>query len=200
MPNTSSRTLKVRLDFLRVNRLIIRTTETTDRYRLCFKISIQTIVSFGVNVKPLALSPLSFFHWSNRMEEPTLLIEKSRGRFPGGVVYLSHVVHIMGMGFHSVPQRHELHLVFLLLQSRSDWKSNSKRYMWVHGPRSPPDRCHLKLNFYRMISFIDHDRINYLIITYFRETSFSRFKNFRKIKVPRKLKTRNLVIYIKTFI
>ena len=98
MPNTSSRTLKVRLDFLRVNRLIIRTTETTDRYRLCFKISIQTIVSFGVNVKPLALSPLSFFHWSNRMEEPTLLIEKSRGRFPGGVVYLSHVVHIMGMG------------------------------------------------------------------------------------------------------
>ena len=85
MPNTSSRTLKVRLDFLGVNRLIIRTTETTDRYRLCFKISIQTIVSFCVNVKPLALSPLSFFHWSNRMEEPTLLIEKSRGRFPGGV-------------------------------------------------------------------------------------------------------------------
>ena len=83
MPNTSSRTLKVRLDFLRVNRLIIRTTETTDRYRLCFKISIQMIVSFGVNVKPLALSPLSFFHWSNRMEEPTLLIEKSGGRFPG---------------------------------------------------------------------------------------------------------------------
>ena len=163
MPNTSSRTLKVRLDFLRVNRLIIRTTETTDRYRLCFKISIQTIVSFGVNVKPLALSPLSFFHWSNRMEEPTLLIEKSRGRFPGGVVYLSHVVHIMGMGFHSVPQRHELHLVFLLLQSRSEWKSNSKRYMWVHGPRNPPDRCHLKLNFYRMISFIDYDRKTILI-------------------------------------
>ena len=41
MPNISSRTLKVRLDFLRVNRLIIRTTETTDRYRLCFKISSQ---------------------------------------------------------------------------------------------------------------------------------------------------------------
>ena len=150
------------------------------------------------------------------MEEPTLLIEKSRGSFPGGVVYLSHVIHIMGMGFHSVPQRHELHLVFLLLQSRSDWKSNSKRYMWVHGPWSPPDRCHLKLNFYRMISFIDYDRksilidvtiiffidsywyrlrtididyrlsINYLIITYFRETSFSRFKKFREIEVPRK--------------
>ena len=37
-----------------------------------------------------------------------------------------------------------------------------------------------------MISFIDHDRINYLIITYFRETSFSRFKKFREIEVPRK--------------
>lgn len=104
MPNTSSRTLKVRLDFLRVNRLIIRTTETTDRYRLCFKISIQMIVSFGVNVKPLALSPLSFFHWSNRMEEPTLLIEKSGGRFPGrggggGLPFTHYSYHGHGFPF-----------------------------------------------------------------------------------------------------
>ena len=206
-------------------------------------VSVQVIVSFGVNVKPLALSPLSFFHWSNRMEEPTLLIDKSRGRFPGGVVYLSHIIHIMGMGFYSVPQRHQLHLVFLLLQFRSDWKSNLKRYMEVNRPWSPPDRCHLKLNFYRMISFIDFDRSeidinrshNYFLyrflsihierlisitndcyrLSVYRLTNllslifarlhfhdFHDLKNFAKLKfrekkVPRKLKTRNLLTYIK---
>ena len=43
----------------------------------------------GGDDRPLAFSPSSFFHWSEIegvVNEATLLLEKSRGSFPGGVV------------------------------------------------------------------------------------------------------------------
>ena len=53
------------------------------------------------------LSPSSFFHLlSNRMgskrTHTSLLIEKRRESFPGGMVYLSNIIHIMGYGWVTV--------------------------------------------------------------------------------------------------
>ena len=47
---------------------------------------------------------LSFIYCQIEWEvkEPTLLFEKSRESFPGGVVYLSRIIHIMGCGWVTV--------------------------------------------------------------------------------------------------
>ena len=50
------------------------------------------ITSLGCDVKPLPLLLHLFF--SGQIEEPTLLVEESRGSFAGGVVYLSLIRHI----------------------------------------------------------------------------------------------------------
>lgn len=67
MPNTSSRTLKVRLDFLRVNRLIIRTTETTDRFdyasRSQFRRSCHSVLTLSRWPCLLYLSFISQIEW-----------------------------------------------------------------------------------------------------------------------------------------
>ena len=52
-------------------------------------VSVKMIASLGGDDRPLAFSPSSFFHWSEidgAVNEATLLLEKSRGSFPGGVV------------------------------------------------------------------------------------------------------------------
>ena len=61
--------------------------------------SVQTKKYLGVKLLGLSLSPS--FLWSNGREgdvkEATLLVEKSRGSFPGGV-YLAHIISYHGLG------------------------------------------------------------------------------------------------------
>ena len=56
----------------------------------------MTLSTASLHGRPLALSPCQI---EGDVKERTLMFEKTRGSFPGDVVYLSRIIHIMGCGW-----------------------------------------------------------------------------------------------------
>ena len=59
----------------------------------------RDIPALGGKVKPLAMSPSSFFHRPNGRDfckRKGRVLQTNRGSSPNGVVYLTHIIHIMG--------------------------------------------------------------------------------------------------------
>ena len=60
---------------------------------------MQLFLNNEGKVKQLALSPSSFFHRPNGRDfckKKGRVEQTSRGSSPNGVVYLAHIIHIMG--------------------------------------------------------------------------------------------------------
>ena len=67
--------------------------------RLWFSLQFEPASGLGGKVKQLALSPSSFFHWPNGRDfckRKGRVVQTNRGSSPNGVVYLAHIIHIMG--------------------------------------------------------------------------------------------------------
>ena len=66
---------------------------------ICRHPAHRDIPALGGKVKQLALSPSSFFHRPNGRDfckKKGRVEQTSRGSSPNGVVYLKHIIHIMG--------------------------------------------------------------------------------------------------------
>ena len=56
-------------------------------------VSVQMIASMGDDIKQLALSPSSFFHWSNQGGHKRASTTVRKEHFPGGLVYPPCITH-----------------------------------------------------------------------------------------------------------
>ena len=66
-------------------------------------VSVQMIASMGSDIKPFALSPSSFFHWSNQRGHKRTSTTVRKEYFPGGLVYppciTHHSYHVLWVGY-----------------------------------------------------------------------------------------------------